>query len=217
MNNRERAMNILHYKPVDRLPAVHFGYWPELLKEWDEQGKIPKELAERNWDGSDKDRELDKLIGWDFNWATKAGMERQLFPRFEFKVLETLPDGTQRVQNREGLIERIKPGIDTIPSEDDYQLKDREAFEKLYKPKMQYVPERIDFEYFKNFNETRLTDRPVGLEIGSILGDIRNMTSVAGMSYLIYDEDEELFAGSLWELTGRDLSGHRFRKKRGFC
>ena len=34
MTNRERAMNILHYKPVDRLPAVHFGYWKELLEEW---------------------------------------------------------------------------------------------------------------------------------------------------------------------------------------
>ena len=34
MTNRERAMNILHYKDADRLPAVHFGYWGELLVEW---------------------------------------------------------------------------------------------------------------------------------------------------------------------------------------
>lgn len=34
MTNRERAMNILHYKPADRMPAVHFGYWEELLAEW---------------------------------------------------------------------------------------------------------------------------------------------------------------------------------------
>ena len=34
MTNRERAMNILHYQPVDRMPAVHFGYWAELLTEW---------------------------------------------------------------------------------------------------------------------------------------------------------------------------------------
>ena len=34
----------------------------------------------------------------------------------------------------------------------------------------------------------------MGRSIGSVLGDIRNMTSVVGMSYLIYDEDEELFA-----------------------
>ena len=37
MTNRERAMNILHFKQADRMPAVHFGYWPELLQEWAEQ------------------------------------------------------------------------------------------------------------------------------------------------------------------------------------
>lgn len=193
MTNRERAMNVLHYRRTDRLPAVHFGYWGELLQEWAQQKKIPPELAEKNYDGSEKDRQLDELIGWDFNWATKAGMERGLYPAFEYKVLEELPDGTCRIQDREGLIERIKPGIESIPSEDDYQLKDREAFDMLYKPRMQYSPDRIDFNYFRNFNETRLMDRPVGLEVGSVLGDIRNMTSVVGMSYLIYDEDEELF------------------------
>ena len=30
MTNRERAMNILHDKPVDRMPAVHFGYWEDI-------------------------------------------------------------------------------------------------------------------------------------------------------------------------------------------
>ena len=67
MTNRERAMNILHFKPADRLPAVHFGYWNELLLEWAEQGKIPAELAHDNRDSSEKDRELDRIIGWDFN------------------------------------------------------------------------------------------------------------------------------------------------------
>lgn len=194
MTNRERAMNILHYKPVDRFPAVHFGYWSELLEEWADQGKIPRELAVDKCDGNEAERELDRLIGWDFNWYRTTSAKNGLFPQFEYKVLEVLPDGTQRVQNREGLIERIKPGIASIPSEDDYLLKDRESFEKLYKPKMQYLPQRVDLEYYKHFNETRSRDVPVGLHLGSVLGDIRNMVSVVGMSYLIYDEDEELFA-----------------------
>lgn len=194
MTNRERAMNILHYKPVDRMPAVHFGYWTELLAEWAEQGLITKDLAQSVRDGNEADRELDKLIGWDFNWSRTVGASNGLVPSFEYQELETLPDGSKRIQNSVGLIERIKPGIDSIPSEDDYQLKDREAFEALYKPKMQFMPERINLDYFKAFNETRPQDVPVGLALGSVLGDIRNMTSVAGMSYLIYDEDEELFA-----------------------
>ena len=194
MTNRERAMNLLHFKSVDRLPAVHFGYWDELLVEWAEQGKIPKRLAEKNRDGSPEDEELDRLIGWDFNWNHTVGARNGLLPAFEHKILETLPNGTQRIQNSVGLIEKITPGITSIPSEDDYLLKDREAFETLYKPKMQFSPDRINLDYFKSFNETRNKDVPIGLHLGSVLGEVRSMVSVLGMSYLIYDEDEELFA-----------------------
>lgn len=194
MTNRERAMNILRSRPVDRFPAVHFGYWAELLPEWVEQGKIPARLAENNYDGSETERELDERIGWDFNWSRTVGANGGLLPPFEYKVLAELPDGSRRIQNSVGLIERVKPGVESIPSEDDYQLKDREAFETLYRPRMQYSPERVDLDYFRHFNETRPQDLPVGLHLGSVLGDIRNMTSVTGMSYLLYDEDEDLFA-----------------------
>ncbi len=194
MNNIERMQNILHFRDVDRLPAVHFGYWPELVIEWAELGKIPAELAHGWYDGGEKDRRLDELIGWDFNWQHMASAPHSLSPMFETKVLETLPDGSRRVQNNVGLIERVKPGRISIPSEDDYLLKDRAAFEELYLPKMQFSPDRINLDFWKNWNDTRPKDQPVGLHLGSVLGDIRNMVSVVGMSYLLYDEDEELFA-----------------------
>ena len=194
MNNRERTLHILHFESADRLPAVHFGYWKELLLEWAEQGHISRELAVSVRDANDADRELDRIIGWDFNWATTKGANSRLFPSFEKKVLETLSDGSQRIQTEKGVIERIKPGIISIPSEDDYLLKDREAFETLFKPKMQFDPARVDLEYFRHFNETRPTDVPIGLWMGSVMGDIRDMTTVLGMSYLMYDEDETLLA-----------------------
>ncbi len=196
MTNRERAMAVLHYQKADRLPAVHFGYWPELVDEWADAGKIPKEFKGRWYDGGEVDRALDRLIGWDFNWQNMRGANNGLLPRFEHKVLEVLPDGTRRVQNGDGLIERHSPGVVSIPAEDDYLLKGREAFETLYRPKMQYTPERVNLDYFKNFNETvyEKTDVPIGLHLGSVLGEIRSMVSVIGMSYLMYDEDEDLFA-----------------------
>ena len=98
MNTRERCLNILHYKDVDRMPAVHFGYWKELLLEWAEQGHISEALAKGACsDGSEAQRELDKIIGWDCNWHNTVGTNNILFPRFEYKVLEELPDGAQRV------------------------------------------------------------------------------------------------------------------------
>ena len=194
MNNRERVSNILHFKDVDRLPAVHFGYWRELLYEWADQGKISRELATAWRDANDADKELDKLIGWDFDWSTNRTCINGLYPAFERTVIETLADGTQRVLTPNGVIEKIKPGIVSIPSEDDYTLKDRKAFEELYLPKLQYTPDRVDTEYFKTFNDTRPQDVPVGLQVGSVLGTVRDMTTVMGMSYLLYDEDEELFS-----------------------
>ena len=195
MTNRERALNILHYQPVDHLPAVHFGYWRELLVEWANQGKISMELAKSWSDSSDADRELDRILGWDFNWGCCIGGRMGLFPSFEQKILEVLPDGTQRICNPQGVIERVRPGVTSIPSEDDYLLHTREDFEQLYLPKMQFSPNRIDKEkIFERVKIAQQADRPIGLHLGSVLGEIRSMVSVVGMSYLMYDEDEELFA-----------------------
>jgi uroporphyrinogen decarboxylase len=157
-------MNILHYRDVDRFPAVHFGYWSQLLDEWAEQGHITKELVEAHRKGNkDAKAEMNKIFGWDCGWSDGlAGTRNGLFPRFERKRLEVLPDGSHRIINGAGVIEKVKPGIVSIPSEDDYLLKDREAFETLYRPKMQFSPERINYEFFKNFNETRDPDIPVG-------------------------------------------------------
>jgi uroporphyrinogen decarboxylase len=194
MTNRERVKNILHYQPADRMPAVHFGYWRELIAEWAEQGLIPKDFA-RSWgDSNEVDRELDRLLGWDFNWARTLRGEIGLYPPFEKKVLETLPDGTQRVQTAEGTIERIKPGLASIPSEDDYLLKSRKEFEEFYLPKMQYTPDRVNAEALRAKAAAMDPDLPLGIRVGSVQGDIRNMATVLGMSYLMYDEDETLFA-----------------------
>lgn len=194
MNHRQRTDNILHYREVDRLPVVHFGYWPELLLEWAEQGHIPIELARAWGDGNDADRAIDARIGWDFNWFSVRGGEMGLRPYFAPEVIEVLPDGQQRVKNGHGVIERVRPGVASIPSEDDYTLKDRRAFEELYLPRMQYCVERARLDFFRRFNELRDAELPVGLSLGSLMGDIRNMTSVLGMSYLLYDEDETLFS-----------------------
>lgn len=192
MTNRERVSNILHYRSADRMPAVHFGYWKELLLEWAEQGHISFELANSWYDGGDADAELNKILGWDFGWGVTTGAYNGLNPVFEAKVLEKLPDGFLRIQNADGLIERVREGASSIPAEDDYLLKDREAFEKLYKPKMQFTKDRVPTQYLEQFNN-RKDDRPVGLNLGSVLGSIRNMLSVVGMSYLMCD-DYDLFA-----------------------
>jgi len=196
MTTRERCMNLLHYKAADRVPAVHFGYWSELLTEWADQGHISRELSENaSADGSMAQRELDGILGWDCCWHNLVTPVQNLYPKFEKKVLEVLPDGSRRILTGNGIIERVKPGIVSIPSEDDYLLKDRDSFEELFRHRMQFSPDRVNVEEVTRiFQEKHAQGVPVGLNLGSVMGTIRDITTVTGMSYLIYDEDEDLFA-----------------------
>lgn len=193
MTNKERAFNILNYKQVDRLPAVHFGYWNELLLEWAEQGHISMEMAKGWRDGNAVEIELDKMLGWDFGWYKCESGNIRLKPYFDYKELEISAEGFITYINHEGLIEQKRKGAGSIPSEIDYLLKDRQSFEELYKPKMHFSMDRIPENYFKNKFNQNSVDYPRGLHLGSVLGEVRNMLSMVGMSYIICD-DYELFA-----------------------
>lgn len=187
MDNKTRALNILNYKAVDRMPAVHFGYWKELLQEWAAQGHLKPEEIEGVGDGNAADYRLNAKLGWDFNWHTTRRGAASLRPFFKTQILEELPDGSRKILTGWGVIEIEKPGVVSISGECDYTLKDRKAYEELYKPKMQFTEERVDPKYF-NENDWDKIDGPVGLELGSIAGDVRNMLTVMGMSYMIYDD-----------------------------
>lgn len=217
MTNKERAFGVLKGCKVDRMPAVHFGYWNELLIEWAQQGHIPAGWDKTISDGNDFDRQLDQLLGWDFNWSTVYGSNLGLRPYFEYKILQKLDNGLLRVQNYEGLIEIVKEGIESIPAEDDYQLKDRASYEALYKDKFAYHDDRLNPKLFTpEFNLIDL-DRPKGLAVGSVLGSLRNMLSVVGMSYMMFDDYDlfaeiiDTFANMQYEVTKKSLeSGAKF-------
>ena len=68
MNNRERALAVLNYEKVDKLPLVHFGFWSQTLDKWAEEGHLTREEAEGWDDGNAVDRAITAKLGFDFNW-----------------------------------------------------------------------------------------------------------------------------------------------------
>ena len=104
MDNKTRALNILNYKPVDRMPAVHFGYWKELLQEWVAQGHLKPEEIEGVGDGNAADYRLNEKLGWDFNWHTTRRGAASLRPFFKTQILEELPDGSRKILTGWGVI-----------------------------------------------------------------------------------------------------------------
>ncbi len=41
MNERERFLRYMHFQPVDRIPLMEMGLWPETIERWHQEG-LPK-------------------------------------------------------------------------------------------------------------------------------------------------------------------------------
>ncbi|RKY25392.1 MAG: hypothetical protein DRP62_01345 [Planctomycetota bacterium] len=205
MNNRERALAVLNYDSYDRLPIVHFGYWPETLQKWYKQGHITAEEANEWNDGTPIDKSIGDKLGFDFNWFNVFPCIGLLCPEFEPKILKENPDGSKEFFNSEGVVVMQKDGAGSIPAEIAYTLKDRESWLKHYKPRLQFSeasiakePVNTSIEYIEfeagglEFLKQPNRENPIGLMIGGLLGHIRNWLGIVGLSYMIVDDEELL-------------------------
>lgn len=190
MNNRERALAVLNYQIYDRMPVVHFGFWPETLEKWAREGHITIEEAREWWDGNDSDFSVTKKMGFDFNWHSCFWWDSVLKPVFERKVLRIREDGSREVQNVDGvtILERDEAG--SIPGEIDHILKDRKSWETDYLPRMQWSMDRISWENLNHLPVFSERKQPFGLFCGSLWGRIRDITGLVGLSYLMADDPD---------------------------
>ena len=195
MTDLENIRAILHYQPYERMPVVSFGYWVETLYKWADEGHITREEADgyaKYGDNSDADRAVMKKLGFDFNWNSCFGADVGLFPAFEPTVLEEKPDGSQILRDNNGLIVKVVPGIVSIPAEIGTSLTDREAWETLYKPRLQFCEERLHLDALRQLPPPEERTIPIGLHCGSLMGTMRNLLGVQELSYL-YMDDEDLY------------------------
>lgn len=204
MTHRENILAILHGQNYETMPIVSFGYWRETLQKWAAEGHITQEEADgyaKEGDNSQWDKSVMKRLGFDFNWNSCVGCSVDLFPHFEKEILEKRPDGSQVVRDPVGLIVLEKPGTVSIPAEIGTSLMDRESWEELYLPRLQWSDDRYNAELLKSLASTEGREIPIGIHCGSLMGTMRNFLGVEQLSYL-YVDDEDLFKEIIDTMAG---------------
>ncbi|MEW6355464.1 MAG: uroporphyrinogen decarboxylase family protein [Planctomycetota bacterium] len=205
MTHRECAMRILHYKPADYVPVVHFGFLRETLDKWAAEGHITPETARAYADGTPVDAALMKKLGFDINWHVLFSPLGPLHPPFQSRVVEQLPDGSRKILTGEGVVVLDVPGAGSIRPDVDHILKDRAAWEEHYLPKLRFSEDRIRkakvrvgdaMATFDNggaeFLRSGDRDYPLGLFCGSLYGTIRTWLTLEGSCYLLVDDEKLL-------------------------
>jgi uroporphyrinogen decarboxylase len=202
MTDRERVLAVLRYQPYDRLPVVHFGFLGETLQKWCAEGHITAEEVRGIGDGNPVEVALSRQLGFDFNYHTLFAPDAGLRPGFEPRVIREFPDGSRHILNGDGLVLLHVPGAVSIQPDVDHLLKDRQAWEELYRPKLQFTAARLEgagvpavdrvlpfsqggLDYLRRDERTHL----VGLRCGSLYGVVRGWLTLEGSCYLMADDE----------------------------
>ena len=211
--NRERLNAILHYKPCDRLPIMHFGFWPETLEKWASQGYLSNEemhpIRNRGFnsmDGSEGELRIARKLGFDDNFMVYTGQKNSwsnvpLFPPFEEKIVRNLDDDHFVKINRDGVYVKGRTGATSIEEEIDHSVTDRETWNKNYSPRLEWNDDRLDMEAINALIKTNDTrDRYTCVYCGSLFGKLRNYWGIVEISYLQAD-DPALFEDCINEVA----------------
>ena len=186
MNARERFRNTMHFKPVDRCPIRDFGFWDETLLVWKKYG-LPEFVV--------NGPPADEFFGMDPQ-HTCAGLT-DLCPFFEEELLEDRGD-SEIVRDLDGVVVERGKIMSAIPAHLDHLLKDRESWEKHYKPRMRpHASERFHSQdpWTKTWIEEWVQpgrDYPLHMYAGSLYGRQRQWFGLVRVSEVIYD-DPKLF------------------------
>lgn len=206
MTNRERALAVLHYREVDRLPLVHFGFWSGYtLQKWASLGHVTMAEADAWTDGNEVDAMITERLGFDFNWQTMFAPACRLWPGFKSEVVAEFPDGTKHVRNGHGVVVMQRPDAGSIPAEVDHLLKGRGSWEAHFKHRYVWDERRVTQAVVRRngqavrFDQGGLKilqeanwDTPYGLNCGSLFGQIRDVLGLENACYLPMD-DPDLF------------------------
>ena len=176
MTDRQRFNNQMHYKPVDRCFNMEFGYWSENFRSWS--------IFVDN--GITNNAEADAFFNFDD--IRGVGGTIWMHPRFESKIVEQTPTSKILI-NADGLLAEVpKDGHDTIPhyirasivTPEDWKRCKAERFRR------DDPARKVNVAAMKKAHPP---DRayPLGVNCGSMIGNIRNMLTFEGLAYACYD------------------------------
>lgn len=174
MTYRELFREIMYYGDFDRMPALHWGGWPETMERWYAEG-LPRDWqSQLDYLGANQHLEM---LWW---------VNIDLFPAFEEETLEETAE--YRVyRGCDGVVAQEWKGKSSIPHFIDFTLKEAKDWPE-YKKRLQPDPARLPEDLLTRLADAEASGRPVGFWTGSLMGWIRNWMGVENMSYLMYDD-----------------------------
>ena len=181
LNHRERFHRTLQFKEVDRVPDYEFGYWKETIDRWHTEG-LPLDKK------TNRDVELYLgLEGWDCLEFLPIRMG--LWPNPPSRIIKEEGDRAI-VDDGLGGIYICTKSTSSIPQYIRHPLKNRDDWEKLRPFFDPDTPGRFPLNWDEIVESYKDRDYPLGINVGSLYGWLRNMMGVERISIAFYRDPD---------------------------
>lgn len=175
MTPRERFNAQMNFQPFDRTFNMEFGYWNENFTQW-------KMFVDN---GIHNNAEADRFFAFDpYVCIIPNVWLNPLFPRNTWTE-----NGHTYSRNGDGVLcEILASGKSTIPHYIQSSISNPEDWKKVKEERFRRDdPIRIpDIEMLKQRHPDSHT-YPLGVDVGSMIGKIRDMLTMEGLAYATYD------------------------------
>jgi len=184
MNNRERFLNTMHYKPVDRRIMSLAGPWPDTLARWKREG-LPEDVENVH----------DYLGVSSYRWLNVTGIAG-VFPLFNQRIVKEEGDSVISIDAYGRTIRKFKNHT-SMPEWIDFPIKNADDLRRFLDE--HFDVDNLDGRHPPEWEEkirTAPEDAVIMVDGGCYYNTLRNLAGVETASYLLYDAPdlvEELF------------------------
>ena len=195
MDTRQRFINVMDYKPVDKVPNFEAGVWGQTIDLWQSQGLDISGLS-WDWFAGEEYFQMDK------RWFFPANLG--MIPDFGYKLLEKTDRYEIFIDNagrtRRALIEGTINGTRMCMDEYiDFPVKTRQDFLDI---KKRYIAD-ISTRYPKDWDSAKEIEKYKTRDIPLIFAHncgtlgfywiMRDFMGTERLSYMMYDEPELIY------------------------
>jgi len=176
MSARQRFNAQMHYRTIDRSFNMEFGYWDENFTAWD--------IFLKNGIRTNEDADL----FFNFDRFAVTGMPRWMNPVFEGRVVSETAT-TKTLVNQDGLLAEVpRDGHDTIPHFIKASIQTPEDWKRARAERFRRddPARRVDVDALLRTHPPG-RDYPLGVDCGSMIGRVRDVLTLEGLAYAVYD------------------------------
>ncbi len=190
LSSRERFVRVMHYREVDHVPHMEFGYWDTLRLRWLQEGHLPPDILKEG-EEIPSHESVERFFGCEQRMLITPRIypgpprKKEIIEKTEDKIVYRDELGVLKEERRQG--------NRSIPHFLEFPVRDRDSWYR-FRDEFLVVEdgwrEQSEEEITALEEKARRSEEAVGINMGSFIGWVRDLMGFETFALTCYDDPD---------------------------